>query len=1841
MGDPEWFEPEKGAPSWFEPVAAAEAEKVVAPWLTPELPRDDPLAEQIRQRRLGQAAREALPTAELYGEGGVRKMLSIPLAPVGSFIAGEEAPYGWKGVWPENLGPLTRLPTPEGGMEAVPPESRDAFATEPAGRPGMIPQALANTFQMLTTGENLLILRGMGIQPQKLAALADVVKGAASGYFSVSMAKGTVESLGRAVELYQQGDKYHAGIALVEAGLLLPMVPAAGIHAKRHLKAPIDRWAAEKVEAELLERRIMGRAEAAEAVIKGTIEQDSIAKRQAPPPPPPPREGPPPPLEDLLGPPRPSLARVLENTEAADRLWRRQADAAREGETISGMTQDEVLNYILEKRLINRTPDEARAAAEAVAGPRAIPGPAEEAGVKAVVEVARSKKKAQKAVEAPPGKVWGTTPDGAKILVDEARVKPSYESVEAYRGLPQSEFVQQIARREEIAKRAREGTATPEELAEFPGMGEGAEVGREIERRLQNQGPPAGSVDRRAPEVERRVQETNVPVQADRRGQRGADLYRAELEYRLLDKSLPKAQRKKIQDAVDVAESTRPAETLARFRPGEEVAAFQQAIDAGTPLIDAANASGVMTKAEISGWLEAFIEDAVMMKGQVGRYRTVDLDGTEHWMGVKSLLPKSLQARKGYAPTLERRANILRRGMAGLKLEGKSVRFFEKAVDAAARRRGTRLEPTETLMAWLEKYESSLDPKLMEKVRAGLENAPREPIDPGYYEGLIDYFGQVAADERAALGNTPKRSGETDEYHTMQNGETIRKLAPPDSILEKLVRQLLPIGYGPQRAVDVTLKPLYDVQEKISVVRTDEKVSSTVRREDGSWEIRLPRLDLPYELLHEFFEIRRQLGQEVFASHDNSAIADRFVEDAIGPRWQTERRSVMEEAFGPSLERVRGTLAENLSKEDLDLLNSASAMGAGAFEYFGKKFASESLKPAYEGTVETLQHGWDTVSHWLLPARGVSERFIDDFGQAKAVEAKAMDHIMLNAFEKGWNRQWARMGRIETIANIDAFEKGNPLPNKKLRESGFQQFAKAMSDRIYDRLKPHHRDLQYREGWLSHIWKQKSLDKLKKENPRAYASLLGSEYWKHSRQFDRFKDGIAKGLEPVTWDGFELWKRGMAVEWRWATGMEVWKRMGDNGSRIFVPRGATPPPDWKPMDFDNRLRFQKGVPEGQERLPGMPSGGGNVAGQWYVEPNAYRLLENWLSRDTLRQAKSINWLIRMVNLDKAVTLAWPAFHTVGETLHSAGADMIFGTTRAAREFANLVAMSPMFDPKALIDGVITAASAPATAFVGPAVRRVMLARHGYEYWKDPQAWLESVKGKELLRKYPELVNDMELLYGAGLRVGGRESFWHTYIDSLRRSFANHDPVGGTVRAVFGAVPGLAAYIAGPTFRYYIPRLKLGAALMELQRARIIMAEDLVSGKLTEQTLARKVYESIENRFGEIEFDNWFWHKVTRTALQMMFLSPSWTGGDLKLAGVGATAQIKELKRALYDDPIAYMEKVNAKGIKGYMAGVRAPRLTYEAQALLSVLTVGSMTSAIIQKVMAGSYPWETDTPVKDFVYARTGAQDENGHPIRIALPGYESAYYVWLTHFFKHLGNAAAPMPRRIVEALANKKSFSGEEVWNPLDPLPKKIIDGLAYAAFGSYPVLGEGPFSYQQVKRLVEAGAPPVAIAFGVMGGRQAGKYTDETDGEEAIRTVHMRRLPSSRTPRSVQFSERQRSLNERIRNGADPEAAVLAAQDLPPARLRRVLQGLRKTQYQMWFESMGLDEALEVWGHLSADEKMRYRLSLRNKFMRARKGNFQGFARSEIPKILVHIQEALTEAVPEVPAEAEVLP
>lgn len=269
---------------------------------------------------------------------------------------------------------------------------------------------------------------------------------------------------------------------------------------------------------------------------------------------------------------------------------------------------------------------------------------------------------------------------------------------------------------------------------------------------------------------------------------------------------------------------------------------------------------------------------------------------------------------------------------------------------------------------------------------------------------------------------------------------------------------------------------------------------------------------------------------------------------------------------------------------------------------------------------------------------------------------------------------------------------------------------------------------------------------------------------------------------------------------------------------------------------------------------------------------------------------------------------------------------------------------------------------------------------------------QAYRGGQITKQYlgvkdygPEMADIVDALTGANMRMTGRQAVYRvgntpSIIQSLSRGTLGRELVQD-VTDVFGkdtearafriaaaAGPRLVGLafketgrvldtLMGPLFDKYIPAIKNAAAFDEMQ-AWMKANPTAAPGDLLR--MARKVSDSMDDRFGEMNQDNLFWNQKLKQSINLGVVSLGWEWGSLR-AFLGAGKDI----------------------LNGEFNSTRARWL------MSYPMTVGIMAAAY-QYLKTGEAPQQ---PL-DLALPKTGGM-KGSAPEQIIMPGYEKDVFQW------------------------------------------------------------------------------------------------------------------------------------------------------------------------------------------------------------------------------------------------------
>lgn len=305
--------------------------------------------------------------------------------------------------------------------------------------------------------------------------------------------------------------------------------------------------------------------------------------------------------------------------------------------------------------------------------------------------------------------------------------------------------------------------------------------------------------------------------------------------------------------------------------------------------------------------------------------------------------------------------------------------------------------------------------------------------------------------------------------------------------------------------------------------------------------------------------------------------------------------------------------------------------------------------------------------------------------------------------------------------------------------------------------------------------------------------------------------------------------------------------------------------------------------------------------------------------------------------------------------------------------------------------------------------------------------------------------ETQMLNEAWAQGGGRAKMDQIYrgsqMEAFQKAYAQFK-AGQSDKAlgVMGRMlPALNEAVSAPLMEHFVPLVKngVGADMIRYEMSKL-PPDASVNQK---RAVFGKVVDSIDNRFGQMIYDNLFWNRTLKDSLMTAFRSVGWNLGTSRELGGG-----------LKDIPSGFKGLGSGEGI--------SHRLAY----IGGMTAVTAMYGAMIQYLYTGKGPEEA----KDFFFPKTGQTNPDGTAERKSLPVYMKDVY--------GLFNRADEGPMRIARNLwgmtksklhpaviaatemMNNEDFHGAAIDNPNDPILTRTKDDLAHflKAFEPFSIRG-----------------------------------------------------------------------------------------------------------------------------------------------------------------------------------------
>jgi hypothetical protein len=622
------------------------------------------------------------------------------------------------------------------------------------------------------------------------------------------------------------------------------------------------------------------------------------------------------------------------------------------------------------------------------------------------------------------------------------------------------------------------------------------------------------------------------------------------------------------------------------------------------------------------------------------------------------------------------------------------------------------------------------------------------------------------------------------------------------------------------------------------------------------------------------------------------------------------------------------------------------------------------------------------------------------------------EHIQAREALKQAKAQFDKQSNPQNLDFIDRMESGRPQTTPQLNAIS-QQLRDAFADRVRQVRALGTGKLQTLiENYFPHIWQdpqsaiswyQRIFGKRPLEGPKAFLK---------QRTIPTTADGVAAGLKPVSYNPVELTLLKLHEMDRYIMAHKVLNEMKDVGLAKFFKFAERRPEGWGKIDDRiSQVIQMRPTPAGPTEAI--------LRGNYYAPEEAARVLNNYLSPglrgnilfDTLRAAGN--------NLNMA-QLGLSAYHLTFTGIDSAVSKAALGAEQISRSRGS---------PLAVARGLTNIAKGT----IGNAALYAPIEN----FFKGSKVLKEYTKPGSVGGIYTDIVN--KLIAG-----GGRVEMDTFYKNSAAESFWKSFKEGDYPKAMWKLPWALLQYASKPIMELWVPRMKLGVmfdlAKMEMER----LPPDAPIDKVRE--VMGKAWDSVDNRMGQMVYDNLFWNKTLKDLSMVAVRSVGWNLGTLRELGGGLVDTTTIMKRIRNGDPIL------------------THRMSYTIFLPIVVGTLGAM----YQYAATGKGP-ET---LQDYFLPKNGRKRADGSDERVILPSYmkdvmplvkagkEGGTWGVVGRLERMAINKSNPQIALIADMLMNR-DFYGRPIANPEDPLVKQVE---AYAKFVRDQFK---PFSFRAIEK------------------------------------------------------------------------------------------------------------------------------------------------------------------------------
>lgn len=764
-----------------------------------------------------------------------------------------------------------------------------------------------------------------------------------------------------------------------------------------------------------------------------------------------------------------------------------------------------------------------------------------------------------------------------------------------------------------------------------------------------------------------------------------------------------------------------------------------------------------------------------------------------------------------------------------------------------------------------------------------------------------------------------------------------------------------------------------------------------------------------------------------------------------------------------------------------------------------------------------------TAKRWYMDAKDDVSDVKSIIRQEKGKEEFEIDK-QFHATESLVN-YWNKVPAKKQMAFILSLENPAMLKNQsdEVREMG--KLYRDRMDATFERINNIMPNLNYIQDYFPHFWDKPDLVKNYMANAMGKNPMEGSKSFAKKRFFDTILDGLSKGYKLTTTNPEELVRIAEMNAWKFEAAHNIFERMKSQGLLAYST-GANVPDSWKPVTDPLFNRIGAYIDkEGEANI---------TKGSYVMPPDVAKLMNDYLSPGI--KGPVADAVRKYNNMKNLFQLGFGAYH-VGTTSLEA---TITGVTNGIQKIST-------GNPKNILSGI--ADLAKSGTFLPNIIEQVYRGRKAINAYKAG-----------------DITGDVNNLIDANARIARQKMYSLETTYNMRKAYgrlvADKD-FSQIPKVAWHALLSLPEAINKPLMNWWVPALKVGGYLKSLD-AETMARPNMKPSEF--QRAKERIWDSMDNRLGQVVYDNLFVNKTAKDLLFMSLRSFGWTGGTVQAAGKG----VGEI-------PLSAQRLVKGEG------------MTQRTAYLAALPTTIGFFGAMYQYLNTGQGPQE----MKDYFFPKDGTKNPDGTDHRVDLPSYMKDVLAYKTHPVQTAIHKTSPALNDIAEVYQNK-DFYGEQVYNPKDPLFQKGIDIVKHE-FESM-----APFSFKnrpgEEKSMSEQLGTKTGIEqkFGIM---PAPKDEERSEVQSKIMRAYGEQVDSGNAATHAELEQRvaRRHLREYLYNGGDwndADEEMKRKANVKESAQSQFVRDSKIDSYERYFKQLKGETRIELFKEMTPEDKDKYR-------------------------------------------------